>query len=92
MEDKLTLKLFISGMSVRSIRAIENITNIGEQYRKDAYDLQIIDLSKEKEKEKASEFQIIALPTLIKSAPKPVRILLGDLSNREMILKILELE
>lgn len=88
MREKAQFVLFISGMSVKSIRAIENIKNIGEEYLKDAYELEIIDLSKDRSK--AAEFQIFALPTLIKKNP-PVRTFIGDLSNRELILKLLDI-
>jgi circadian clock protein KaiB len=88
MKEKAQFVLFISGMSVKSIRAIENIKNIGEEHLKGAYELEIIDLTKDRSK--AAEFQIFALPTLIKKNP-PVRTFLGDLSNREIILKLLDI-
>ncbi|HWZ22982.1 MAG TPA: circadian clock KaiB family protein [Cytophagaceae bacterium] len=90
MEIKPKFILFISGMSVKSIRAIENIKNIAEEHLNGHYELEIIDLSKDKAK--TMEFQIFVLPTLIKREPKPVRTFLGDLSNKEKILKILEIK
>ena len=90
MPAKLQFKLFISGMTVKSIRAIENIKIIGDEHLKGSYELEIIDLSKERAK--AKEFQIFALPTLIKMAPGPTRTILGDLSDKEKILKILDVK
>ncbi len=81
--------LFVSGMSVKSLRAIENIRQIGIDYFKDNFDLQIIDISKNPEA--ASIYQIIAVPTLIKEVPNPRRIIIGDLSDTEKVLKILDI-
>ncbi len=90
MAEKPAFILFISGMSVKSVRAIENIKKIGEEHLNNFYDLEIIDLSKDKAK--AVEYQIFALPTLIRKSPGPVRTLLGDLSDKEKILKILDVK
>lgn len=89
MADKVRFKLFISGMSVKSIQAVENIKKIGDKYLKDSYELEIIDLVEKQEK--AEEFQIIAVPTLMREFPNPKRIILGDLSDEKKVLKILEL-
>ncbi len=90
MADQLKFILFISGMSVKSIRAIENIKNITEEYLDGQYELEIIDLSKDRSK--AAEYQIFALPTLIKLKPEPVRTFLGDLSDKEKIIRILDIK
>jgi circadian clock protein KaiB len=87
---KLKFKLFISGMSVKSGRAIENIKAIGDNQLNGNYELEIIDLAKLKEK--AIEFQIVAIPTLIKYEPAPLRTLVGDLSDTKKVLRILEIE
>lgn len=76
-------------MSVKSIRAIENITKILEEFVPGHYHLEIIDLMKEKHR--AIEYQIVALPTLVKIHPAPMRTMLGDLSDRARVLKVLEL-
>lgn len=81
--------LFISGMSVKSANAIDNLQKICDQYLKDNFDLQIIDISIDKEK--AIEYQVFAVPTLIKIGQEPVRTILGDLSDKEKVLKILDL-
>ena len=82
-------KLFISGMSVRSTRAVDNFKHICETYMKGCYELEIIDITQDKQK--AIQYQIFALPTLLKVEPGPVRMILGDMSNKEKILKILDL-
>jgi circadian clock protein KaiB len=88
-EGRYRFMLFISGMSVKSVNAIDNLKKICDEHLKDNFDLQIIDISKEKDK--AIEYQIFAVPTLIKQEPAPVRIILGDLSDKEKVLKILDI-
>lgn len=82
--------LFISGMSVKSSRAVENIKKICKDHLGENFDLQIIDISKEKES--AIQYQIFAIPTLLKISPEPVRTILGDLSDTKKVLKILDLD
>lgn len=83
-------KLFISGMSFRSTRAVDNFKEICETYLKGRYELEVIDITLDKEK--ATRYQIFALPTLLKLKPAPVRMILGDMTNKEKVLKILDLE
>ena len=81
--------LFVSGMSVKSGHAIENLRKICDQYLKDDYELEIIDISRDTEQ--AAIHQIVAIPTLIKINPAQRRIILGDLSDKEKVLKILNI-
>ncbi|OMQ13114.1 circadian clock KaiB family protein [[Flexibacter] sp. ATCC 35103] len=81
--------LFVSGMSVKSGHAIENLRKICDQYLKDNYELEIIDISRDTEQ--AAIHQIVAIPTLIKTDPAPRRIILGDLSDKEKVLRILNI-
>ncbi|MFH7001992.1 circadian clock KaiB family protein [Flavobacterium bizetiae] len=81
--------LFVSGMSVKSGHAIENLRKICDQYLKDTYELEIIDISRDTEQ--AAIHQIVAIPTLIKTNPAPRRIILGDLSDKEKVLRILNI-
>jgi circadian clock protein KaiB len=83
------LILFISGMSVKSIRAIDNIRRIGGEYLGDRLELEIIDLSLNKRL--AVDYQVFAIPTLLKTSPEPRRTLVGDLSDTKKVLKILDL-
>lgn len=88
--EKHKFLLFVSGMSVKSSYAIENIRKICDQYIPDNPEIEIIDISREKKL--AVEYQIIAIPTLIRINPKPVKIILGDLSDTKKVLGILEIE
>jgi circadian clock protein KaiB len=76
-------------MSAKSLRAIENITNIGGKYFSGKFDLQVIDITAQAEQ--ASHYQIIAVPTLVKVGPAPPRIIVGDLSDTNKVLKILDI-
>jgi circadian clock protein KaiB len=88
--EKYILKLYVTGMSVGSIRAIENIKGLCEQYIPGGYDLEIIDIHKYPDT--MYENDIIASPTLIKIAPAPLKKLIGDLSDREKVLRVLSIK
>ncbi len=81
--------LFVSGMSVKSGHAIENLRKICDKHLRENYELEIIDISRDTEQ--AVLHQIVAIPTLIKIQPAPRRIILGDLSDKEKVLRILNL-
>ncbi len=78
------LRLYVTGTTPQSIRAIANVRNICEKYLHGYYRLDIIDLYQEPEL--AQEEQIIAAPTLIKQLPHPMRRILGDMSKTERVL------
>jgi circadian clock protein KaiB len=82
---KLSLKLFVTGASPNSAKAINNLKNICEHYIDSKYDLEIIDVYQQPLK--AKEEQIIALPMLLKFFPLPVKKLIGDLSDTAKVLK-----
>ena len=75
------LKLFVSGASPNSVRAINNIQRILECHVSGKYSLQIVDVYQEKSV--AQEEQIVALPLLIRRFPLPERRLIGDMSNEQ---------
>ena len=79
------LRLFITGTSPNSVRAIKNVREICEQHLKGRYSLEIIDVYQQAAV--AREEQIIALPLLIKKCPAPERRLIGDMSQTEKVLK-----
>lgn len=79
------LRLFITGASPNSTRAVENLKIFCETYIKDNYQLEIIDVYQQPAI--AEHEQIIALPMLIKKAPGMERRLIGDMSNTEKILQ-----
>jgi len=82
--DTYLLRLFITGASPNSARAVANIRQICECYLKDNYVLEIVDVYQQKEI--AEKEQLIALPLLIKKQPLPVRRLIGDLSDTRKVL------
>lgn len=88
-EGKYVFKLFISGMSVKSVRALENLKRITDEHLQGNHEIEIIDIGKDKSK--AIEFQIFAIPTLLKVEPNPPRTILGDLSEKQKVLKLLDL-
>jgi len=84
------LRLFITGASPNSTRAITNLKSICEEYLPGRYELEIIDVYQQPLA--AEREQLIALPLLIKKAPGTERRLIGDMSNKEKVLKGLGLE
>jgi circadian clock protein KaiB len=81
--------LFVSGMSVKSGHAIENLRSICDKYLENNYEIEIIDISRDTDQ--AIIHQIVAIPTLIKTNPAPKKIILGDLSDKEKVLRILNI-
>lgn len=90
MKNKATpyvLRLFITGATPNSIRAISNIKFICETHLKEGYTLEVIDVSQEN---KLAELeQLVALPLLVRKKPLPERRMIGDLSDTDKVLKIL---
>jgi circadian clock protein KaiB len=86
---KYVLKLFITGVTPRSTRAIGEIKKICEEHLNGRYDLEIIDIYQQAELAKGE--QIIAAPTLIKKLPLPLRRFIGDMSDSDRILIGLDL-
>ena len=78
------LKLFVSGASPNSVRAINNLKVICDSYLKEKYTLEIIDVHQDVSL--AQQEQMVALPLLIKKFPVPERRLVGDMSNTEKVL------
>jgi circadian clock protein KaiB len=83
-------RLYVTGATPRSLRAIENARKLCETYLKDRYELSIIDILQQPALLK--EDQILATPTLIRKLPPPVRKLIGDLSAVEKILVALDIK
>jgi len=78
------LRLYVTGSTPHSLRAISNLKRLCEEYLPGAYDLQVVDIYKNPDA--ARDAQIIAAPTLIKRLPAPLRRFVGDLSNTEKLL------
>ena len=83
------LVLYVTGATVRSLRAIANIKAICEEYLKGHYKLDVIDIYRRPEM--LHEDQVVAVPTLIRKAPVPTRCLVGDLSKAEQVLTSLDI-
>ena len=83
------LRLFITGSTPHSTRAIENMRKICEENLAGRYDLEIVDVYENPDATR--ELQIIATPTLVKLLPEPLRRIIGDLSNRERVLAGLDI-
>ena len=81
---KYIFRLYVTGSSTRSLKAIHNLKNLCEQYLPNAYDLEVIDIYKNPDA--ARKEQIVAAPTLVKQLPRPLRKFVGDLSNTQKIL------
>src|ERR1700690_2100631 len=86
---KYVLRLYVSGSTLKSALAVKNIKRICEQYLKNRYDLKVIDIYQQPNL--ARDEQIVAVPTLIKRLPSPLRRLVGDLSNLKKVLFGLDL-
>jgi circadian clock protein KaiB len=83
------LRLYVTGMTPRSARAIASIRTLCEQHLRGHYSLQVVDIYQHPQLTR--EEQIIAAPTLIKRLPLPLRRMVGDLSDRERVLLGLDL-
>lgn len=83
------LKLFIAGVNPTSIKAIENIKYLCEEYLKDDYDLEVIDIYQQKHLLK--NMNIIAVPTLIREYPRPEKRIIGDMSETKNLINALEI-
>ncbi|MEN2401460.1 circadian clock KaiB family protein [Flavobacterium sp. MC2016-06] len=78
------LLLYIAGQTPKSIKALENIKKYAEEHLAGKYSIEIIDLLKSPQL--AEGDQILAVPTLVRKFPEPIRKIIGDLSNEERVL------
>jgi circadian clock protein KaiB len=83
------LRLYVAGQTPKSITAFSNLKRICEEHLKGKYRIEVIDLL-ENPKLAAGD-QILAIPTLVRKLPEPVRKIIGDLSNQERVLVGLDL-
>jgi circadian clock protein KaiB len=81
---KYILRLYVTGSTGRSLRAVHNLKKLCEEHLPEDYDLEVIDIYKDPAA--AREAQIIAAPTLVKKLPLPIRRFVGDLSNTQKVL------
>ena len=78
------LRLYVAGQTAKSLAACANLKRICETHLAGQYRIEIIDLSKNPQL--AAGDQILALPTLVRRLPKPIKKIIGDLSNEEHVL------
>lgn len=84
------LRLYVAGQSPKSVTALSNLRRVCDQYLSGRYTIDIIDLMKEPQRAQAD--QIVAIPTLIRKMPEPVKRILGDLSSMERVVVGLDLQ
>jgi circadian clock protein KaiB len=83
------LRLYVAGQTPKSLTAFGNLKHICENHLKGRYRIEVIDLSERPHLSKGD--QILAIPTLVRKLPQPVRKIIGDLSNTERVLVGLDL-
>jgi circadian clock protein KaiB len=84
VDKQYDLRLYVAGQTPRSLQALSNLKRICEQHLAGQYRIEIIDLLKKPQL--AAGDQILAIPTLVRAIPKPMRKIIGDLSNTERVL------
>lgn len=90
LQARYVLRLYINGSRLKSALAVKNIKQLCEQHLNGRYDLEIIDIRQQANL--ARDEQIVAVPTLIKQLPRPLRRLIGDLSDQDKVLFGLDLK
>lgn len=86
---RFTLRLFVAGMTPTARIALRNLESICEEHLAGRFTLEVVDLREHPEQ--AEEEQILAVPTLIRRLPPPLRKVIGDLSDREKVIRGLDL-
>jgi circadian clock protein KaiB len=87
--DTYVLRLYIAGQTPKSVAALTNLKRICAEYLAGRYKLQVVDLLENPQLARGD--QILAIPTLVRKLPLPVRKIIGDLSNTERVLVGLDL-
>lgn len=83
-EEIYELRLYVAGNTPKSLSALSNLKRYCEEHLKDKYTIEVIDLLVKPQL--AEGDQILAIPTLVKKVPEPIRKIIGDLSNEEKVL------
>ena len=86
---KYQLRLYVAGQTPKSLAAFANLKKICEEHLPGEYEIEVIDLLKKPQL--ASGDQILAIPTLVRKIPEPIKKIIGDLSNTERVLVGLDL-
>jgi circadian clock protein KaiB len=82
--DRWTLKLYIAGQTPKSITAFANLKKLCEEHLKGMYSIEIVDLLENPTLARGD--QILAIPTLVRKLPEPIKKIIGDLSNTERVM------
>jgi circadian clock protein KaiB len=83
------LRLYVAGQTPKSLAAFANLTKICEEHLKGQYSIEVVDLLEHPQLARGD--QILAIPTLVRKLPQPIRKIIGDLSNTERVLVGLDL-
>lgn len=84
------LRLYVAGASPKSLKAFANLRRLCEEHLAGRYEIEIIDLVQRPQLARSDD--IIAIPTLVRSLPVPIRRIIGDLSNTELVLLSLQVD
>ena len=87
--DVWDLRLYVAGQTAKSIAAFDNLRRICEEYLPNRYKIEVVDLLENPKLAKGD--QIVAIPTLVRKLPDPVRLIIGDMSDTEKTLVGLQL-
>ena len=87
--DPFLLRLYVAGQTPKSMTAFANLKNICEEHLAGRYQIEVVDLLKNPKLARGD--QILAIPTLVRKLPEPVRKIIGDLSDTERVLIGLDL-
>lgn len=89
-QETYNLRLYVAGQTQKSMEAFENLKKIAEEHLKGRYQIEIIDLVKNPKLARGD--QIVAIPTLVRKLPEPIKKIIGDLSNTERVLVGLDIK
>lgn len=89
MSENYALKLYVAGQTPKAVRAFSNLRKICEEHLEGRYSIEVIDLVENPQLGRGD--QILALPTLVRRLPAPIKKIIGDLSNTERVLVGLDL-
>jgi len=89
-DQQYLLRLYVAGLSPRSLQALDNIKHVCDEHLAGRYELEVIDIYTKRTL--AADEQVVAVPTLIKQFPLPLRRIIGDLSDKEKLLFGLDLK
>jgi circadian clock protein KaiB len=88
--EQWNLRLYVAGQTPKSIAALRNLTAFCDQHLAGRYHVEVVDLLQDPKRARGE--QIVAIPTLVRKLPEPLRKIIGDLSNQERVLVGFDLE